>query len=48
MRLHDRDSLQVHLSGRGRIGLTVEVSCEATLVMRLTAVYAVTLSTVAR
>jgi len=31
--------------GRGRIALAVEVSCEATLVMRLAAVYAVTLST---
>jgi len=43
----ERERLAVLLArrGRGRIALAVEVSCEATLVMRLAAVYAVTLST---
>jgi len=42
----EREKLEAMLArrGRGRIELAVEVSCEATLVMTLSGVYAVTLN----
>jgi thioesterase domain-containing protein len=45
-----RDKLELLLArrGRGRIELPVEVNCEAKQVMKLTGVYAVTLSAIAK